>query len=235
MNLGSAAFREAPLRFAPGFRMNLKHGDSCHGCIAYSGCYELPLTRRLCDIAHKEGGVLIDAGSNYGYYSLLWTAARPDNRAIAYEASPRNYPELVGNLELNDVVDRVTAMNKAVGDTLGLVHFKMSDASQSGWDKVTDKATEADWSVPLTTLASELPDQEYTALKIDCEGYDDKVVLGIKPLLQAQKIRHVFFEENLDCLKKFGVRAGEIENLLESFGYKISGMGCPNQFEASLS
>jgi FkbM family methyltransferase len=234
MNLGNEPFQEAPLRFAPGFRMNLMRGDSCHGCIAYSGCYELPLTRRLCDIAKKEGGMLIDAGTNYGYYTLLWTAARPDNRVIAFEASPRNFPKLLANLELNGVAERVTAVNKAVGDVPGMVHFKMSDLGQSGWDKVTDDEAEADWSVPLTTLAGELPDQEYTALKIDCEGYDHKVVLGVMPLLKARKIRHVFFEENPGCLEKFGVGAGEIGGLLESLGYKVSGLGCPTEFEASL-
>jgi len=234
MNLGNEPFQEAPLRFAPGFRMNLMRGDSCHGCIAYSGCYELPLTRRLCDIAKKEGGMLIDAGTNYGYYTLLWTAARPDNRVIAFEASPRNFPKLLANLELNGVAERVTVVNKAVGDVPGMVHFKMSDPGQSGWVKVTDDEAEADWSVPLTTLAGELPDQEYTALKIDCEGYDHKVVLGVMPLLKARKIRHVFFEENPGCLEKFGVGAGEIGGLLESLGYKVSGLGCPTEFEASL-
>ncbi|MBL9176588.1 MAG: FkbM family methyltransferase [Verrucomicrobiaceae bacterium] len=235
LNLGDAPFREVPLHFAPGFRMNLMRGDSCHGCIAYSGCYELPLTRRLSGIAREEGGTLIDAGANYGYYSLIWAAARPDNHVFAFEASPRNFPCLMANLELNGVADRVTAVNKAVGDTPGMVHFKMSDPGQSGWDKVTDDPAEADWSVPLTTLASELPDQEYTALKIDCEGYDHKVVLGVMPLLQARKIRHVFFEENPGCLEKFGVGAGEIGNLLESLGYQVFSVGGPTEYEASLS
>lgn len=234
LDLGDTAYKNTPLRFAPGCHMDLMRGDSCHGCIAYSGCYELPLTRRLSGIAREEGGTLIDAGANYGYYSLIWAAARPDNHVFAFEASPRNFPCLMANLELNGVADRVTAVNKAVGDTPGMVHFKMSDPGQSGWDKVTDDPAEADWSVPLTTLASELPDQEYTALKIDCEGYDHKVVLGVMPLLQARKIRHVFFEENPGCLEKFGVGAGEIGNLLESLGYQVSSVGGPTEYEASL-
>jgi len=234
-DLGEAACKNAPLRFAPGCHMDLMAGDCCHGCIACTGCYELPLSRRLADIARKEGGVLIDAGVNYGYYSLIWAAAHPDNRVIAFEASPRNFPCLMANLERNHMSGRVDARNKAVGDKPGQVHFKMSDPRQSGWDKVTDDPAEADWSVPLTTLALELPDQEYTALKIDCEGYDHKVVLGVMPLLKARKIRHVFFEENPGCLEKFGVGAGEIGKLLESLGYQVSGMGSPTEFEASLS
>lgn len=235
MNLGDAPYREAPLGFAPGFRMNLMRGDSCHGCIAFSGCYELPLTRRLCEIARHEGGTLIDAGSNYGYYTLLWAFARPENRVIAFEASPRNFPALLANLEMNGVTQRVSARNLAVGDVAGTVHFKMSDPVQSGWDKVTDDPAEADWSVPLTTLAAELPDADYTALKIDCEGYDYRVVQGALPLLKARKVRHVFFEENPGCAEKFGVGAGEIGRLLEQFGYRVTPVGGPTEYEASLS
>lgn len=234
MNLGDEPFRNVPLRFAPGFRMNLMRGDSCHGSIAYTGCYELPLTRRLCAIAQREGGALIDAGANYGYYSLLWVAGGASNRVFAYEASPRNYPQLLANLELNGVADRITAINQAVGDKPGIVHFKMSDPQQSGWDKVTSDPAEADWSVPLTTLAVELPDQEYTALKIDCEGYDHKVLIGVLPLLQTRKIKHVFFEENPECLEKFGVGVGEIGQMLERLGYQVSALGGPSEYEASL-
>ncbi len=235
MNLGNAPYLGAPLVFAPGFKMNLLKGDSCHGSIAFSGCYELPLTRRLCEIAKAEGGMLIDAGTNYGYYSLLWTAARQDNRVTAFEASPRNFPALLANLALNGVSDRVDAHNKAVGDVPGTVHFKMSDPVQSGWDKVTEDPAEADWSVPLATLAAELPDVDYTVLKIDCEGYDYRVVQGARPLLEARRVRYVFFEENPGCAEKFGVGAGEIGSLLEKLGYRVCALGGPTEYEASLA
>lgn len=232
--MGEVAYQRAPMKFAPGFCMNLMPGDSCHGSIAFSGCYELKLTRRLCHIARTEGGMLIDAGANYGYYSLLWTAARPDNRVVAFEASPRNFPALLANLELNGVTQRVSATNKAVGDAVGMVHFKMSDPLQSGWDKVTKNANEADWSVPLTSLGEELPDAQYSVLKIDCEGYDFLVLKGILPLLQARKIRHVFFEDNPACAQEFGGRAGEIAKFMERLGYRVISAGEGTEYEALL-
>jgi FkbM family methyltransferase len=234
MDMGAVAYQGVPLKFAPGVRMNLMPGDSCHGSIAFSGCYELPLTRRLCHIARTEGGMLIDAGANYGYYTLLWTAARQDNAVIAFEASPRNHPALVANLSLNVVQDRVTAHHKAVGDKAGMVHFKMSDPGQSGWDKITENAAEADWSVPLTSLDAELEFKDYTALKIDCEGYDFHVVQGALKLLEAKKIKHVFFEENIACAEKFGVSAGEIGALFARLGYRVTPLGGPTEYEASL-
>ena len=81
-NMGAALYSETPLTFAPGFKMNLMRGDTSHGSIVFTGCYELALSRRIHEIGHKLGGTMIDAGANYGYFSLIWAAAQPDNRVI---------------------------------------------------------------------------------------------------------------------------------------------------------
>lgn len=88
--------------------------------------------------------------------------------------------------------------------------------------------------MPLTTLDSELEDRDYTALKIDCEGYDHHVVLGARRLLEARRVQHVFFEENTACSEKFGVAAGEIGELLTSLGYAVVPLGGPTEYEATL-
>ncbi len=234
LNWGNGPFEGAPLTYAPGFKMNLMSTDVCHGSIAFTGCYELPLTHRLCEIARTEGGTLIDAGANYGYYSLLWTAANAANRVIAFEASPRNYPALVANLELNGVADRVTAINQAVGDKIGTVSFKMSDSNQSGWDKITTDATESQWTIPMTTIDRNVGEAQITAIKIDCEGYDFHVIRGAKDLIAKRQVRHIFFEENPGCAEKFGIGSGDIRDHLISCGYHVASLGGPAEFEASL-
>ncbi|MCB1209645.1 MAG: FkbM family methyltransferase [Verrucomicrobiales bacterium] len=206
--------------------------DVCHGSIAFTGCYELPLTRRLCEIAKTEGGTLIDAGANYGYYSLLWTAAKATNRVIAFEASPRNYPALMANLELNGVADRVTPINQAVGDKIGTVCFKMSDSNQSGWDKITTDQSESQWKIPMTTIDLNIGDTQITA--IDCEGYDFNVIAGAKDLIATRQVKHIFFEENPGCAEKFGIASGDVSAHLTSCGYTVTPLGGPTEFEASL-
>ena len=95
------------LHFAPQMRMNLVAGDCISDPIAFTGVYELAFTRVLVEIARKPGGLLVDVGANLGYFSLLWAAQRADNQAIAFEASPRNVPLLVDNLEANGLGGRV--------------------------------------------------------------------------------------------------------------------------------
>lgn len=68
-----------------------------HGCIAFLGFYELPLTRRIVKLAQK-GGLLVDVGANYGYFSLLWGSQKKGNRTIAFEASPRNHEAIEANV-----------------------------------------------------------------------------------------------------------------------------------------
>ena len=74
-------FHEAPLTYAPGIRMDLCPTDVGHQWIAYCGYGEKNVTKRLAHLA-DSGGVLVDVGANYGYYSLIWTARRAGKRTI---------------------------------------------------------------------------------------------------------------------------------------------------------
>jgi hypothetical protein len=85
----SSLYETATLAFAPEVRMQLIPGDIISDCIAFTGIWELPLSRDLIRIAQR-GGVMVDVGANLGYFSLLWAAAATDNRCFSFEASPRN-------------------------------------------------------------------------------------------------------------------------------------------------
>lgn len=74
-------YKAARLHYAPGVTMQLMPTDEGHSNIAFTGFYELDLTERIVNHA-KQGGVLVDVGANYGYFSLLWSAVRPDNKVI---------------------------------------------------------------------------------------------------------------------------------------------------------
>jgi hypothetical protein len=93
-------FHGAPLQFSPSARMDLHPTDEGHSQIAFTGFYELALTRRIVQLA-CQGGLLADVGANYGYFSLLWAAQKPGNRVVAFEASPRNLAPLQANISRN--------------------------------------------------------------------------------------------------------------------------------------
>src|SRR5690348_10122433 len=93
-------FERASLAMAPHVTLALKNTDVAHQAIALAGVYEHDVSRRMVHIA-RRGGLLVDVGANYGYYSCLWTGTRDDNRAIAFEPSPANVTALRTNLERN--------------------------------------------------------------------------------------------------------------------------------------
>lgn len=82
--------------------MELVPGDHISDIIAFTGVYEMSLTKRVVDLA-RQGGVLVDVGANLGYFPLLWAALNRENKCFAFEASPRNIPLLNRNISRNSL------------------------------------------------------------------------------------------------------------------------------------
>src|SRR4051794_19965608 len=82
----TALYENATLAFASHVAMEVVPGDVISDCIAFTGVWELKLSRRLHKIA-RSGGVMVDIGANLGYFSLLWAAATPNNHCFSFEAS----------------------------------------------------------------------------------------------------------------------------------------------------
>jgi len=78
-------FDNANLEFAPSISLKLMPTDVSHQQIAFLGYVELKVTSRISKLA-KSGGLMIDVGANYGYYSCIWVAARTSNLVLAYLA-----------------------------------------------------------------------------------------------------------------------------------------------------
>jgi FkbM family methyltransferase len=215
-------FENAELAFAPGVRMKLLPTDEGHGCIATAGFYELPLTRTIARLG-KKGGLMVDVGANYGYFSLLWAAQKPGNRVIAFEASPRNQQAVRLNVDRNGFSDVISLRSEAAGKESGRLRFRVGPEDQTGWGGlVQGDAESAEVSVPVVTLDEELKDVPFVdVLKIDTEGADTWVLEGARDLLGQRKIGHIYFEENRRRMAELGIEVGAANKLLENFGYSV--------------
>jgi len=216
-------FEDAELAFAPGVRMRLVPTDEGHGCIATAGFYELPLTRTIARLGRK-GGVLVDVGANYGYFSLLWAAQKADNRVIAFEASPRNQQALRLNVERNGFADVIALRNEAAGKEVGELKFHLGPEEQTGWGGLVQGDANGDEAtVRVVTLDEELKEIPcIDVLKIDTEGADTWVLEGATELLKQKKIKNIFFEANKSRMAQLGISAGRARQVLESHGYSLT-------------
>lgn len=208
--------------------MSLWPTDEGHSNIAFTGFYELHLSKRLNDHA-RHGGLMIDVGANYGYFSLLWAAASSQNRVIAFEASPRNHAALHRNVTLNGLDSQVEVREMAVGREAGELCFSLGTQEQTGWGGFSDSATETTVEVPVVTLDSSVSEHELVdVLKIDVEGADTWVLYGSKKLLETKRIRHVYFEQNKERMRLLGIRENEASEFLRKVGYTVKPLSDPN-------
>ena len=218
--------------------MRLSPHDEGHGCIAFTGFYELPLTRRVVNLAQK-GGLFVDVGANYGYFSLLWGAQRKGNRVIAFEASPRNHDSIEANVSNAGFNEFIDIRRNAVGKESGIMNFSLGPSEQTGWGGIILADNQKDTvEVSVVCLDDILKNDVFVdVLKIDIEGADTWALMGAERMLRDKKIGRIFYEENTTRMRALGIRPGEAKAFLKSQGYRVrqldgSPVAAVSEFEA---
>lgn len=206
--------------------MHLSPTDEGHGNIAFTGFYELDLTRQIVEKA-RDGGLLVDVGANYGYFSLLWAAQNPRNRVIAFEASPRNRAAIAANIAGNGLGDAITLRSEAVGKDRGNFQFSLGPVDQTGWGGISLGHGEGEIiTVPVVRLDEALSaETQIAVLKIDIEGADTWAIMGAQSFLRDKRVKHIYYEENKERMQLLGIRAGEAKAYLRDFGYHVEALG----------
>jgi FkbM family methyltransferase len=210
----------ATLRFAPHVSMALVLGDVISDSIAFTGIWEPRLSRHLVRLA-RQGGTMIEVGANLGYFTLLWVAGAPGNRCFAFEASPRNTELLQANVTSNGFASRVVLLPIAAGKEAGSLSFAMGPPDQTGWGGFADTANDTTIAVRVVRVDEVVdPSEEVALLKVDIEGADTWALKGCERLLQAQRIKQIWFEQNKPRMRGLGIGEAEAEEFLRSVGYK---------------
>ncbi len=218
-------YAAASLAAAPGVRMRLEPGDEIHDCIAYTGLYEAALTQ--CFMRHaRQGGLLVDVGANYGYFSLLWAAAASGNRVVAFEPSPRNVAGLRRNVENNGFGERIRVDARAASRACGKMAFDFGPAEQTGWGGAVRENKSGAAGVPAVRLDEALAGERcIDVLKIDVEGAEPWVLEGATALLCERRVKQIFFEVNEPRLAALGLASAASETLLRAAGYEVAPLG----------
>ena len=122
-----------------------------------------------------ENPILIDVGANVGLYSLLLAKAVPEVRVLAYEPHPGLCKQMNYNLSIN------------TGHNISVFEFAISDQPGKAWLKTntgnlgqTRLVTDGDVEVACTTLQAVVEQEKLShidALKVDVEGYEDRVLV----------------------------------------------------------
>jgi FkbM family methyltransferase len=215
--------KDISLEFNKSVKLDLLKTDVGHKSIIFSGFTNLETTLPIAKLA-KKGGLMIDVGANFGYFSCLWAGESSNNKVIAFEASPGNVSSLTNNVNKNGLAERVTINPIAVGKSKGTLQFNLGGQSdQTGWGGLTIDDDNKNITVNVDTLDNYMDGNNETinVLKIDTEGADTWVLYGAEKLLKEKRIQHIFFECNPVRMALLKVEQHESIDFLRSLDYTV--------------
>jgi FkbM family methyltransferase len=159
----------------------------------YCGLHEFADMAYVLHVVTKDD-LFVDVGANIGAYTVLACGAK-GARGLCFEPVPMTYQRLNDNLRLNNLTERVVAMNIGVADIDGDLAFS-TDADTTN-RIVSDRQYDGDIvKVPVRTLDSVVADASPAVIKIDVEGYEYPVVVGARKTLANPSLHSVIMELN---------------------------------------
>ena len=167
--------------------------------------------------------VLIDVGASTGSFALLPLVV---NGLMVYSFEPsKAFDVLLNNIQINNISNRVKAINQAVSDIEGIGLFyevqSQNDSclalSMLGGKPSSHKKTK-EYSVKVTTIDKYCQNIKVDVLKIDVEGGELNVLKGALKTIERDKplIMFEFSDENAN---QYGYNHQSCIDLLDSIGY----------------
>lgn len=154
-------------------------------------------------LPNKQKPIVFDVGANVGNYSKDVFESNPNSLVFSFEPHPKTYKKLIENIKNPNFKSFNIAVGKEEG-LLNLYDYNTKDGSAHASlykDVIKDihKGTPIHHSVNIIKLDKFLVEQDLDQidlLKIDTEGNEYNVLLGIKDHLENNKIKAIHFEFN---------------------------------------
>jgi FkbM family methyltransferase len=174
-----------PLRFRNGLVLLHGEGDAPLFLlfeVFANGCY------RRNSAAVETGETIVDIGANIGAFTLECAARFPSVRVHAYEPNPRAFRVLSANITANQLEDRVSAYQEAVGPAVGVLRL------WGGGNSITAtayprsaEAADQPAECPMVDLRTVLARAggAIGLLKMDAEGAEADIVEGGQQVLRS--------------------------------------------------
>lgn len=186
----------------------------------YCGLHEFNDMGFLIHLLRKQD-FFIDVGANIGSYTVL-ASGHIGATTYSFEPVPSTFSSLIQNISINQIGQKVTAFNVAVGSQKGCINFT------SSFDTLNHVASGEETDVikvPVDTLDNILVDQRVPlVLKIDVEGFETEVLKGATHVLQEGGLKAIIIELN-GSGARYGYDERSIHDQFLSLGFK------PHQYD----
>jgi len=169
----------------------------------------------------RDDDVFYDIGANLGMYTVFASKVISKGQIVAFEPSKAAVRGLQRNLELNDadaIIEQIALSNDSGIETLNVpdIHGSATIHSFPGGNLTEQEIQTKVGDKYIQTQALPTP----TALKIDVEGHEGKVVRGLEKTFHHGNVRLLYCELHPS---KSGEHTPEfIKSKLEGLGYEVS-------------
>ena len=173
----------------------------------------------------NQGGIFIDVGANFGWYSLIFSQfAGSEGRVLAFEPDPKNFDLLTYNKKQNSH-NNIECFKYALGrQETELVLGKAPDSNPGMHSLVDlphiDKSRSGE-TVQVRSL-DDLLDNKFRVielLKIDIEGYEVEAFKGA--LETIKRVKMILVEYSPAFIQASGSKKAEFFNILIESGFSF--------------
>jgi FkbM family methyltransferase len=178
----------------------------------------------------KKDDVFFDIGANVGLHTLVaCDILKEGGHIYSFEPTPGIYSRLLENLAENNFNKIVSPVNMGVSDTSESLKFNMSTNGYDGWNSfATLKYIQLESQVEIKVITidafvndNHIEPDSISLIKIDVEGWEIKVLSGMKNLFNDAHFEACFLieftEENMF---RAGSSCRNLYNFMVDKGYK---------------
>ncbi len=215
-----------------GFKMMLDLGDVFQRSLYYAGVYEQGVSDLFARLL-KPGAVVVDGGSNIGYFTLLAARLVGEGGAVhSFEPIPATFDALSQNIALNGF-KHVHANRLALSDHAGDLEFEVpldeATGRPLGWAATSVLMGRGPkLQVPAQALddyADEMGIDRIAIAKLDLEGAELAAVHGMRRLLAEHRIGYLVAEVNAFLLDPLGIPRDALRQAMAEHGYRCYRVG----------
>lgn len=180
---------------------------------------------------HKN--VVLDIGANIGFYSLLSVKHYGYQKSFAFEPNPETADRLEKNIALNNLGDTITACRYGLSnhDSTQTLSAKAVHTGGSTFVKIEKRAGVDHIDVPIKSFATFLTESglkpaDISFIKIDVEGYEHSVLIGLQAYLSELTPGTCIFIE----IHPHAKDGQDSHNLIQNAGFTLIKQSAQNNF-----
>jgi len=183
-----------------------------------SGYYESEVLEEIIECL-DDNSIFWDVGANLGLHSVTVKFLKPKCKVVSIKPSPIMASQILANASLNNI--EINLINIALSNfsklqTLHLIEGNAGMTTLKPWDKFSYSSKLVCWCETADNLVQNNFLEHPTVMKVDVEGNELEVLMGMNYILSNNTLKHIIFEASINFIEDI---SNPVHKLLQSFGF----------------